>query len=168
MSSSLVLILACLDLDIRAEGAAIILDPELPCQGQQNSKVEQPGFLMTLELAYRSWSAYFWTTFHVWEKQISVFYLSHYFFFSVIFSQTWSCAVLSHFSCVQLFVTPWTAVHQAPLSMGFSRQEYWSGFPCPPLVDLPDPGTESISRASPALQADSSMLSHWGSPKTWS
>ena len=36
--------------------------------------------------------------------------------------------VLSRFSCVSLFVTPWTAVHQAPLSMGFSRQEYWSGF----------------------------------------
>ena len=38
---------------------------------------------------------------------------------------------LSHFSCTQLFVTPWTAAHQSPLSMGFSRQEYWSGLPFP-------------------------------------
>ena len=59
--------------------------------------------------------------------------------------------VLSHFSCVQLFETQWTVVHKAPLSMGFSRQEYWSGFPCPPLGDLPDPGTEPVSLMSPAL-----------------
>ena len=48
--------------------------------------------------------------------------------------------VLSHFSCVRLFVTLWTVARQAPLSMGFSRQEYWSGLPCPPPEDLPDPG----------------------------
>ena len=40
------------------------------------------------------------------------------------------------------FVTPWTVAHQAPLSMGFSRQEYWSGLPFPPPGDLPNPGTE--------------------------
>ena len=40
-----------------------------------------------------------------------------------------------------LFATPWTVAHQAPLSMGFSRQEYWSGLLCPPPGDLPDPGT---------------------------
>ena len=44
--------------------------------------------------------------------------------------------MLSHFSCVQLCATLWTAAHQAPLSMGFSRQEYWSGLPCPPPGDL--------------------------------
>ena len=43
------------------------------------------------------------------------------------------CAMLSGFSSVRLCVTPWTVAHQAPLSMGFSRQEYWSGLPCPPL-----------------------------------
>ena len=43
------------------------------------------------------------------------------------------------FSCVWLFVTPWTVAHQAPLSMGFSRQEHWSGLPCPSPGDLPDP-----------------------------
>ena len=59
--------------------------------------------------------------------------------------------VLSHFSCVQHFATPWTAAHQAPLSMGFSRQEYWSGLPCPPPGDLPNPGVEPSSLMSPAL-----------------
>ena len=48
--------------------------------------------------------------------------------------------------------TPWTIAHQAPLSMGFSRQEYWSGLPCPSPMDLPDPGIETLF---PALQADS-------------
>ena len=45
-------------------------------------------------------------------------------------------------SRVRLFATPWTVAHQAPLSTGFSRQEYWSGLPCPPPRDLPHPGTE--------------------------
>ena len=43
----------------------------------------------------------------------------------------WQACVLSWFSCVQLFVTPWNGARQAPLSMGFSRQEYWNGLPCP-------------------------------------
>ena len=60
------------------------------------------------------------------------------------------CA-LSHFSCVWLFVTPWTGAHQAPLSMGFSRQEYQSGFPCPPAWDLPSPSLEPSPLTSPAL-----------------
>ena len=49
---------------------------------------------------------------------------------------------------VQLFVTPWTVALQAPLSMGFSRQESWSGLPFPPPGDLPDPGTEPVSHVS--------------------
>ena len=62
------------------------------------------------------------------------------------------CArVLSHFSRVRLFVALWTVACQDPLSMGFSRQEYWSGLPCPPPEDLPDPGIEPISLTSPAL-----------------
>ena len=59
--------------------------------------------------------------------------------------------MLSHFSHVWLFATPWTIAHQAPLSMGFSWQEYWSGLPCSPLGDLPNPG---IKLRSPALQVD--------------
>ena len=70
--------------------------------------------------------------------------------------------VFSRFSCVHLFATLWTSAHQAPLSMGFSRQEYWSRLPCPPPEDLPDPG---IQLGSPALQVDSLLLSHQGSPK---
>ena len=54
--------------------------------------------------------------------------------------------------CVRLCVTPWTVAHQAPLSMGFSRQDYWSGLPFPPQGDLPDPG---IKPFFPALQVDS-------------
>ena len=48
-------------------------------------------------------------------------------------------------------VTPWTVAHQGPLSVGFSRQEYWSGLPCPPPGDLPDTGTKPTSLISPAL-----------------
>ena len=54
-------------------------------------------------------------------------------------------------SCVRLFATPWTVAYQASLSMGFSRQEYWSGLPLPSPGDVPDPGIEP---ASPALEAD--------------
>ena len=57
----------------------------------------------------------------------------------------WHACTLSHIQC---FVTPWTVVRQAPLSMGFSRQEYWSGLPFPSPGDCPDPG---VKPASPAL-----------------
>ena len=60
--------------------------------------------------------------------------------------------VLSGFSRVWLFVTPWTVAHQAPLSMGFSKQDYWSGLACPPPGGLPDPGIEPTSLMSPAEQ----------------
>ena len=70
--------------------------------------------------------------------------------------------VLSRFSSVWLFVTPWTVAHQAPLSMGFSRQEYWSGLPCPPPGYLHNPGIKPVSPVSSALKADSLLLSHLG------
>ena len=73
--------------------------------------------------------------------------------------------VLSCFTWVWLFATPWTVAHQVLLSMGFSRQEYWSGLPCSPLGDLPDLGIEPTSPAAPALQAGSLWLSHQGSPR---
>ena len=60
-----------------------------------------------------------------------------------------ACYSLNH---AQLFATPWTVAHQSPLSMGFSRQEYWSGLPFPPPGDLANP---RIEPKSPALQADS-------------
>ena len=64
-------------------------------------------------------------------------------------------------SRVWLFATPQTVAYQAPLSMGFSKQEYWSGLPFPSPRDLPDPGIEP---RSPALQTNALRLSHQGSP----
>ena len=65
-------------------------------------------------------------------------------------------------SPVQLFVTPWTGAHQAPLSMKFSRQEYWSGLPFPSPGDLLNPG---IKLMSPTLQADSLLSEPPEEPK---
>ena len=56
--------------------------------------------------------------------------------------------------------TPWTAAHQAPLSMGFSRQEYWSGLPFPPPGELSESGIQPSTPVSLTLQADSLPLSH--------
>ena len=64
-----------------------------------------------------------------------------------------SCSVMSN-----SFVTPWTVACQAPLSMGFPRQEYWTGLPFPSPGDLPNPG---IKPTFPASQVDSLSLSHW-------
>ena len=64
-------------------------------------------------------------------------------------------------SRVQLFGTPWTVAHQAPLSMGFSREEHWSGLPFPSPGDLPNPGIEP---RSPELQADALTSEPPGKP----
>ena len=69
--------------------------------------------------------------------------------------------VLSHFGHVQYFATLWLVAHQAPMSMGFSRQEYWSGFSLPSPGDLPDPGIEPMS---PVLQAASLLFEPPGKP----
>ena len=78
------------------------------------------------------------------------------------------CAcTLSHFSHVRLFVTLWTVAYQAPLSMGFSRQECWSGLPRPPPGDLPDLRLEPASLTSPALAAGFFTTSAtWEAPTT--
>ena len=65
------------------------------------------------------------------------------------------------FGLIQHFETPWTAARQDPLSMEFSRQEFWSGLPCPSPGDLPDPGIEP---GSPTLQADSVPTEPRGKP----
>ena len=70
----------------------------------------------------------------------------------------WKCLPLSR---VWLFLTTWTVAHQAPLSVEFSRQEYWGGLPCLPLGDLPNPGIEP---RSPALQAGSLLSEPPGKP----
>ena len=61
------------------------------------------------------------------------------------------CVCAQWLNCVCFFVTPWTVSHQAPLSMEFSRQEYWSGLPFLSPGELPDPGIESVSLEFPAL-----------------
>ena len=81
-----------------------------------------------------------------------------------VFSIVRAC-MLSRFSHVRLFATPWTVARLAPLSLGFSRQEYWSGLPCCPPEDLPDPGTEPASLSS---QADFLLLNYQGSPAFYS
>ena len=67
----------------------------------------------------------------------------------------WSKSCVYVYACplssIQLFATPWTVAFQAPLSMGFSRQEYWSGLPFPSPEDLPNPEIKPVSLASPAL-----------------
>ena len=71
------------------------------------------------------------------------------------------CALLSCFRHVRLFATPWTVAHQAPLSMGFSRQEYWSGSPFPSPEDLPF----GMEPRSPTLQADALPSEAPGKPE---
>ena len=73
------------------------------------------------------------------------------------------CAQL--LSRVKPFATPWSEIHRVSLSMGFSRQEYWSRLPCPPLGDLPNTGIKPTSPVSPALQADSFTTEPQAKPK---
>ena len=88
----------------------------------------------------------------------SLFYLSMIQCTSPDFLQYWNSVTIVHYvkGCVcaqscRLFVAPWTVAHQASLSMRFSRQEYWSGLPFSSPGDLPNPGIEPVSLASPAL-----------------
>ena len=73
-----------------------------------------------------------------------------------MFPSAWFLIPFHMLCCAQLLqscltLTPWTVAHQASLSMGFSRQEHWSGLPFPPPRDLPDPGIEPVSLGCPAL-----------------
>ena len=79
----------------------------------------------------------------------------------VSFSYLFYICVLNPFSLIQLFVTPQTVAHEAPLSMGFFRQGYWSRLSCPPPRD---PGIETVSLTSPSLQAVSLPLAPPGKP----
>ena len=73
------------------------------------------------------------------------------------------CCSLVTLRHVWPLATPWTAAHQAPLSMGFSRQAYWSGVPFSPPGDLPNPGIEPRAPVSPAWHVDYLLMSHLGS-----
>ena len=74
--------------------------------------------------------------------------------------------VVPSLSRAQLFATLWTVAFQTPLSKGFSRQEYWSGLPCPPPGDLPDRRVKPVPLVSPVLQADSLPTEPLGKPTT--
>ena len=97
------------------------------------------------------------------NSNFEVWFLLNAYCFCTIVSQTMisqiPCVCIS---CVQLFATPWTVAHQAPTSMGFSRQEYWSGLPFASPGDLPNPGIEP---RSPALQADALTSGPPGKPQ---
>ena len=113
-------------------------------QGNINIKMElNINTLKTILLEYSWFAVLCFNTFLI--KGIGIItFIAQFFYF-------WNMCVLSHFSHVQLFVTLWTIACQAPLFMGFSRQEYWSGLPCPPPVDLSDWGMEPVSLMFPAL-----------------
>ena len=66
-------------------------------------------------------------------------------------SVLYACVQVTSVTSWALFATPWTVAHQAPLSMGFSKQEYWGGLPWPPSGNLPDPAIKPTSLMSPAL-----------------
>ena len=76
------------------------------------------------------------------------------------------CVCTLMVSCVRVFANPWTIVCQISLSMGFPRQEYWSGLPVPTPGDLPDSGIETASLVCPALQVDSLPAEPSGKPQT--
>ena len=84
--------------------------------------------------------------------QILFYLASRHALYSIVENQTYMCVCA--LSRVRLFVTPWTVAHQAPLSMGFSRQDYWSKLPFPSLGDHPNPGIEPGSLVSVALAGD--------------
>ena len=113
-------------------------------QGNINIKMElNINTIKTILLEYSWFAMLCFNTFLI--KGIGIItFIAQFFYF-------WNMCVLSHFSHVQLFVTLWTIACQAPLFMGFSRQEYWSGLPCLPLGNLPDSGIKPASLISPAL-----------------
>ena len=92
----------------------------------------------------------------IWDDESSLNYCGKHFIMyvsqiTILYTLNLYTVCVCVFTCVQLFATPCTVAHQAPLSMEFSRQGYWSGLPFPPPGDLPDLGIELASFASPAL-----------------
>ena len=90
---------------------------------------------------------------------LPVWYSVAHFIFPEMVTVLCCAYLLSH---IWLSATPWTVARQAPLSMGFSRPEYWSGMSCPPSGDLPSPGIEP---RPPTLQADSLLSEPWVKPQ---
>ena len=98
--------------------------------------------------------------------QMSQLYLKKLLVSTVQQSKPSMCILLSCFSCVHLYETLWTIGWQAPLSMGFSGQEYWSGLSCPPPGDLSNPEIESMSLTSPAVAGRFLLPTPTGKPKS--
>ena len=92
-------------------------------------------------------------------------FLARHFIHSFLYRHPQACIPDQLLSHVRLFVTPWTMACQAPLSMGLSQQEYWSGLPFPPPRDLPNPGIKLLSPVSPVLAGGFFTTEpHLGSP----
>ena len=104
---------------------------------------------------------YIYMPFYYWTERGNEYSLNVCCKSSVCYKGMACASMLSH---VWLCVTLWTVARQAPLSMGFSRQEYWNGLPFPTPGNLPDPGIEPMSPVFPALQTDALQLSHLGRP----
>ena len=85
---------------------------------------------------------------------------------AILYCSFYNCVCMrSHLSCLRLFATLWTVAHQAPLSMGLPRQEYWSGLPFPSAGDLPHPLIEPTSLTSPALAGEFfTTIATWEAP----
>ena len=101
------------------------------------------------------------SSFRIWNSSIGIPSPLLALFLVMPTKARWSSTIVKLLSRVWLFATPWTVVYQAPLSIGFSRQEYWSGFPFPSPGDLPDPW---IKPGSPTLQADTLSSEPLGKP----
>ena len=108
-------------------------------------------------LRQKGWNHAFF--FRIWLVFNSCIYLEIYWTVS-----PWFACMISHFSCIWLFATPWTVDCHAPLSMGLPRQEYWSRLPFPSPGDLLDPGIEPTSLISPHWQEGSLPLMWSGKP----
>ena len=96
-----------------------------------------------------------------------ILYINHYLYTTFQKHKTIICAYV-HAKSLQSCPALCNSMHCNPpgsLFMGFSRQKYWSGLPCPPPGDLPNPGIKPVPPAAATLQADSLPLNHWGSPK---
>ena len=100
---------------------------------------------------------FFWCLLPCFKKSLCRFFFFYWYI----------ACMLSCFSHVQLFVNIWTVARQAPLPMGFSRQEYWSGLSCLPPGDLPDPGIKPVPLMAPALAGRIFTISTpWEAPRS--
>ena len=100
----------------------------------------------------------------LWHLSFGMLKMANTYYASWGLSTRVCVCMLSHSSHVWLLVTPWTLAHQAPLSMQFSRQEYWSVLSFPTPAYLPDPEIKPVSLGLLHRQEDSLPLHHWGSP----